>query len=165
MKRIIFYLGVVLFVGVSCNSTGDKAVTDGHKQPLIQGMITKISTQSFEDTYATLKGILTANPALKIIAELDHAANAATKGLSLRPTRIVFFGNPVLGTPLMQGVQSIGLDLPQKILVYEDAQGVVHITYNDPMYLKQRHQLLNRDAVLQKIATALDKITTKAAGL
>ena len=125
------------------------------------GIITKISKQSFQDTYEKLKSIITNNPNLKVLFELDHQANAASAGLTLAPTKIIFFGNPKLGTPLMASGDFTGLDLPQKILVSEK-EGVVSISYNDPMYLKARHQITGQDAVLQKVVGALDKITTAA---
>jgi uncharacterized protein (DUF302 family) len=125
------------------------------------GIITKISTQNFEHTYSKLRNILDQNPNLKILLELDHQANAASVDLSLEPTRIIMFGNPRLGTPLMAAGNLTGLDLPQKILVLE-RNGVVSISYNDPQYLKERHQINGQEEVLQKVTGALDKITTAA---
>ena len=81
--------------------------------------------------------------------------------MKLAPTRIIMFGNPRLGTPLMQAGDFTGLDLPQKILVTEK-DGVVSLSYNDPMYLKERHNIVEKDEVLQKVSGALDKITTAA---
>ncbi len=126
-----------------------------------QGIISKVSEQSFADTYAKLKGIISDNPALKIILELDHQANAASVDLALEPTRIILFGNPKLGTPLMASANLCGLDLPQKILVTE-RQSVVSISYNDPAYLQERHNIEGQEEVLQKVSGALDKITTAA---
>jgi len=129
------------------------------------GIISKKSNNSFDDTYYSLIEIITNNPNLKIIAELNHQANAASVGLELRPTRIVLFGNPKLGTPLMQNAQTTGLDLPQKILVWQDVDNTVNISYNDPKYLQERHGITDTDEVLKKISNALDKITNTAAGL
>lgn len=126
------------------------------------GIITKASKQNFEATYQKLKSIIDNNPNLNIMLELDHQANAAKNDLDLKPTRIIVFGNPKLGTPLMQNAQTIGLDLPQKILVYENASGEVKVSYNDPLYLKDRHGLSEHEEVLAKIVAALDKITTAA---
>lgn len=126
------------------------------------GIITKISNQNFQDTYDKLKGIINNNPNLKILLELDHQANAKSVNLSLAPTRIILFGNPNLGTPLMKSGIFTGLDLPQKILVSE-RDGEVSISYNDPNYLKERHTIEGQEEVLQKITMALDKITTAAA--
>ena len=125
------------------------------------GIITKVSQLSFDDTYSKLKGILENNPNLKILLELNHQANAASVDLSLPPTRIILFGNPRLGTPLMLGGDLTGLDLPQKILITE-REGVVSLSYNDPMYLKERHSIEGKDEVLQKVSGALDKITSAA---
>lgn len=126
------------------------------------GIISKISKQNFETTYQTLKDAIENNPNLKIVAELNHSANAASVGLNLKPTRIIMFGNPNLGTPLMQNVQTIGLDLPQKILVHQDEERQVIVSYNDPLYIKNRHGITDKDAVLEKIAGALDKLTDAA---
>ena len=128
------------------------------------GIITKTSQQSFQDTYNKLRTIISDNPNLKIILELDHQANAASVDLTLAPTRIIMFGNPRLGTPLMVAGHFTGLDLPHKILVSE-REGVVSISYNDPLYLKERHQIDGQDEVLQKVVGVLDKITTAAASL
>ena len=130
-----------------------------------EGIITKQSTKSFEDTYTSLIAVINNNPNLKIIAQLDHQANAASVGLELRPTRIVMFGNPNLGTPLMQNAQTTGLDLPQKIMVWQDDQNTVNISYNDPQYLQKRHGIDGADEVLNKVTVALDKITNAASGL
>lgn len=126
-----------------------------------KGIITKTSQQNFENTYEKLKNIITNNPNLKILLELNHQANAASVDLDLPPTRIIMFGNPKLGTPLMASGDLTGLDLPQKILVSE-RDGVVSISYNDPMYLKERHNINGQDEVLQKVAGALDKISSAA---
>lgn len=126
-----------------------------------KGIITKVSQQGFEETYNKLHSIIDNNPKLKILLELDHQANAAKVELSLAPTRIIMFGNPALGTPLMLAGNLTGLDLPQKMLVTE-RDGTVFVSYNDPMYLKERHQIEGADEVLQKVAGALDKISSAA---
>ena len=76
---------------------------------------------------------------LNVFARIDHAAGAAKVGKTLRPTEVLIFGNPQGGTPLMECAQSIGIDLPLKALVWEDAQGQVWLGYNDPAFLAQRH--------------------------
>ncbi|GAA3595880.1 DUF302 domain-containing protein [Flavivirga amylovorans] len=126
------------------------------------GIISKISHQDFDTTYQKLKGVIENNPNLKIIAELNHQANASSVGLELNPTKIIMFGNPNLGTPLMQNSQTMGLDLPQKILVYQDNEGVVKVSYNNPLYLRDRHSITNQEGILNKIAGALDNITNAA---
>lgn len=125
------------------------------------GIITKISQQNFEDTYNKLENIISNNPNLKVLFQLDHQANAQSVDLTLSPTRIIFFGNPKLGSPLMASGDYTGLDLPQKILVTEK-EGVVNVCYNDPMYLKERHNITGQDAILEKVAGALNKISSAA---
>ncbi len=130
-----------------------------------EGIIIKESSQDFQSTYSALQNAIASNPNLKIVAELDHQQNAESVGLELRPTRIIIFGNPNLGTPLMQDEQTVGLDLPQKMLVYQDAEGTVYVAYNDPFYLKERHMLDSSDEQLQMIRTALDNLSDAALGM
>ncbi|WP_378182264.1 DUF302 domain-containing protein [Aquimarina sp. SS2-1] len=168
MKRIAFGFLVVLTL-ISCNQNEkDSSKTKNESEPmqtvLQQGIITKESTKSFEETYNKLIEVINNNPNLKIVAELDHQANAASVGLDLRPTRIVMFGNPKLGTPLMQNSQSTGLDLPQKIMVWQDVENIVRVSYNNPDYLQQRHRITENQEVLHKIGAALGKITSVACG-
>jgi len=129
---------------------------------LNEGIIIKNSTYSFEETYAKLVGIITKNENLKLIAELDHQANAASINLELRPTRLVVFGNPNLGSPLMQSMQTIGIDLPQKMLVFENEAGEVQVAYNDVAYLAKRHGITGNDDALSTIADALNNISNGA---
>ena len=126
------------------------------------GLILKISKLDFESTYQKLKSIIDNNPNLKVILEMDHQANAAKADLTLRPTKLILFGNPNLGTPLMQAAPTLGLDLPQKILVTESENGAVTVSYNDPLYLKARHGMTGNDEILAKVSGALDKITSAA---
>lgn len=76
---------------------------------------------------------------LNVFARIDHAAGAAKVGKSLRPTEVLIFGHPKGGTPFMECAQSVGIDLPLKALVWEDASGQVWLGYNDPAFLAQRH--------------------------
>src|SRR6516225_1827663 len=78
---------------------------------------------------------------ITVFARIDHAAGAAQAGLSLRPTEVLIFGNAKAGTPLMQSNQTIGIDLPLKALVWQDADGKVWLSYNAPSWLAQRHGL------------------------
>jgi uncharacterized protein (DUF302 family) len=84
---------------------------------------------------------------LKVFARVDHAAGAASIGKTLRPTEVLIFGNPQGGTPLMECAQSIGIDLPLKAAVWEDAQGQVWLGYNDPAWLAKRHGVAECGAV------------------
>ncbi len=76
---------------------------------------------------------------MTIFATVDHSGEAAKAGLSLRPTKLLIFGSPKQGTPLMQEAPTVAIDLPLKALVWEDAAGKVWLTYNDPAYLQNRH--------------------------
>ncbi len=127
------------------------------------GLVIKTSTFDFETTYDKLKTSLNNNPNLKVILELDHSANAASKNLKLRPTKIIVFGNPALGTPLMDNAPTLAIDLPQKLLVYQE-NNTVKVAYNNPAYLKNRHEITDNEDILSKISTVLDKITNITTG-
>ena len=99
---------------------------------------------------------------LKVFARIDHAAGAASIGEELRPTELLIFGNPKVGTPLMQCQQLAALDLPQKALAYEDADGQVWLAYNDPQYIADRHNISGCDDVVSKISTALSNFSRAA---
>jgi uncharacterized protein (DUF302 family) len=98
---------------------------------------------------------------MTVFAHIDHAAGAAAAGLSLRPTEVLIFGNAKGGTPLMQAVQTIGIDLPLKALVWQDASGVTFLSYNDPAWLAKRHSASGAEAVVGNLSAALDAITKK----
>ena len=100
---------------------------------------------------------------LTIFARIDHAAGAAEVGLTLRPTELIIFGKARGGTPLMQSVQAIGIDLPLKALVWEDAAGKTWISYNEPNWIAQRHGIANAEPVVAKMADLLSAISTAAA--
>ena len=131
----------------------------------MQGIKTVQSTRNFEDTYSALIELLEDNNEIKIVTEVDHAANAEKVEMELRPTRLIIFGNPNLGTPLMQSATSMGLDLPQKILVWEDEDGTVNISYNTAQFLQFRHRLKSTPGELDLISTALNKFAEAAGGL
>lgn len=135
------------------------------KVAFMEGIITKESTRDFEATYANLRNAIASNPNLSIVVELDHQANAASVGLELRPTKLIVFGNPNLGTPLMQDEQTTGLDLPQKMLVWEDEEGNVKVSYNDIYFIAQRHGVEGIEEVLNQISSALASLAKTAAGL
>ena len=131
---------------------------------LEEGIIVKTINGSCDEAYSRLRAAIANNPALKIIAELDHQVNAASVDLKLNPTRIIIFGNPNLGTPLMQNTQTTALDLPQKMLVWTDDDGIAHVAYNDPTFLAKRHGITENEEVLTTIANALDKLSDVAVG-
>ncbi|MBO0757184.1 MAG: DUF302 domain-containing protein, partial [Bradyrhizobiaceae bacterium] len=96
---------------------------------------------------------------------IDHAAGAKEVGLALPPTQLLIFGNAKAGTPLMQSNQQIGIDLPLKMLAWEDASGKTWLSYNNPAWLAKRHGLGHkRDQAVSGMAAALDAIAKKATG-
>lgn len=128
------------------------------------GIIEVESDASVDQTVRRLRSAIEANEALSVMAELDHAANAARVDMELPPTRLLVFGNPALGTPLMQDAPTMALDLPQKMLVYEAENGTVRIAYNDPSFLAERHVITDQPSRLQTIADALAALAEQAAG-
>jgi len=99
---------------------------------------------------------------MTVFARIDHAAGAAEVGLTLPPTELIIFGNARGGTPLMQSVQTVGIDLPLKALVWEDAAGKTWLSYNEPGWIAQRHSVANAEQVVSKMAAALSAISREA---
>ena len=100
---------------------------------------------------------------MTIVARIDHAAAAAKVGLELRPTELLVFGDPKAGTPLMQAVQTVAIDLPLRALVWRDEQGGTWLGYNDPRWLAKRHDAsAGMDGVLDAMARALASVATAA---
>src|SRR5260221_1790379 len=104
------------------------------------GLTTIPSSYGPKDTMDRLEAEVKAH-GMTVFARIDHAAGAAGAGLSLQPTEVLVFGNAKAGTPLMKSVQTIGIDLPLKALVWQDASGVTWLSYNDPAWLASRHGL------------------------
>jgi uncharacterized protein (DUF302 family) len=104
------------------------------------GLITAPSNHDFATTLDRLTAALQSK-GVTIFARLDHAAGAASVGLTLRPTTLVIFGSPAAGTPLMQLAQTAGIDLPLKALIWQSAEGKVHLSYNDPAWIAAHHGL------------------------
>src|SRR5438132_13736683 len=100
---------------------------------------------------------------MKVFGRIDHATGAAEAGLALRPTELIIFGNARGGTPLMQSVQTVGIDLPLKALVWEDASGATWLSYNEPGWIAHRHGLGVRAEIIDKLGAALSGIARKAA--
>ena len=126
------------------------------------GVVRKVSEHSVEETVARLEAALAARN-IKVMAKVDHAANAAGVDLDLPPTTLVIFGNPAAGTQLMQAARSIAIDLPMKALVYEK-NGVVYYEYNAVRYLAARHDVLADLPVLSKIEGLLAAVAEEATG-
>jgi uncharacterized protein (DUF302 family) len=126
------------------------------------GLITIKSSFGPEDTMKRLEAEVKAK-GLTVFAHVDHAAGAAAVGMNLRPTDLIIFGNAKGGTPLMQQVQTVGIDLPLKALVWQDEAGMTWLSYNDPAYLAGRHGAGElAKAVVAALTGALHAIATKA---
>ena len=102
---------------------------------------------------------------LNVFARIDHAAGAAEAGLELRPTNLIIFGNARGGTPLMQASQTSGIDLPLKLLVWQDAAGKTWLSYNEPSWISKRHGFSVKAEIVDKLAAAISTLSRKAANL
>lgn len=126
-----------------------------------KGLVTLQSNHSVKDTADKLASIIESK-GMTVFARVDHQKNAAGVNLELRPTLVIMFGNPKAGTPLMQCEQSVAIDLPQKILISEDADNKVWLSYNNPDYLKTRHDIQGCDTAIDNISKALNGISQAA---
>lgn len=121
-----------------------------------KGIVEIPSRHSVDETVEKLKNIL-ATKGVTLFVVVDHSGEAAKAGLQMPPTKLLIFGSPKAGTPVMLAAPSIALDLPLKILVWEDATGKTWLSYNSPQYLKERHQvpddLLKNIAVIETLAS------------
>jgi uncharacterized protein (DUF302 family) len=127
----------------------------------VQGLTTLKSSHGPRDTMNRLEAAVKAR-GMTVFARIDHSAGAAAAGLSLNPTELLIFGNARGGTPLMQTAQTIGIDLPLKALVWQDASGSTWLSYNDPAWLAQRHGLSGTEVPIGNLTGALD-VVAKAA--
>jgi len=122
------------------------------------GIVNLSSNHSVDQTVESLKQILQAK-GVNLFALVDHSGEAEKVGMKMRSTKLVIFGSPKAGTPLMQAAPSIAIDLPLKLLIWEDAQGKVWVSYNSPAYLQQRHnlpsELLQNIAVVETLAAKI----------
>jgi len=125
---------------------------NAHKE---NGLVDIPSNHSVEETVEKLKRILQAK-GITLFALVDHSGEAGKAGMQMRPTKLLIFGNPKAGTPVMLAAPSSAIDLPLKILIWEDAQEKVWVTYNSPIYLQERHnlppELLQNVGVIETLA-------------
>jgi len=126
----------------------------------VQGIVNVASRHSVDETVERLKGILAAK-GVALFALVDHSGEAAKVGMKMQPTKLAIFGSPKAGTPVMLAAPSIAIDLPLKILVWEDAAGKVWASYNSPDYLKDRHHVPNE---LMPTLSVVEALAAKAAG-
>ncbi len=130
---------------------------------LAADLVTKPSPHSVSVTVDRLVAAVEGAGAT-VFARVDHAAGATAVGTQLRPTQMLMFGNPKLGTPALQAAQTSGLDLPLRVVVYQDASGQVQVAYHAPAKLSNDHGIPADAEVLQKMTGALDNLTNKAVG-
>jgi uncharacterized protein (DUF302 family) len=131
---------------------GDRADTE---------LVTLSSEHKVTETVERLKAVLT-QKGIELFAHIDHAAAAKKVGLSLRPTQVLIFGNPKAGTPLMQSRQSIGLDLPLRVLVWEDDAGKVWLTYRRVADLARQHGVTGQDETVKALDVGLAALARAA---
>jgi uncharacterized protein (DUF302 family) len=127
----------------------------------VQGLTTIKSSRAPRETMNRLEAAVIAK-GLTVFARIDHAEGASAAGLSLRPTEVLIFGNAKGGTPLMQAVQTMGIDLPLKALVWQDAAGDTWLSWNDPAWLAARHGVSGAEAVVGKLSAMLDDVAKAA---
>lgn len=127
---------------------------------LASDLVIKQSDYNVATTLDRLEKIVNAK-GIAVIARVNHGAAANKAGIELRPTELLIFGNPKLGSPLMLQNQKIGIDLPMKVLAWEDEQGRTWVAYNQPEYFFRRHGV-KQDGIQKKMTGALDKLTAEA---
>ena len=125
-----------------------------------RGIVDVASQHSVDETVKRLQGILSSKSVM-LFALVDHSGEAARVGMKMRPTKLLIFGSPKAGTPVMLAAPSIAIDLPLKILVWEDEAGKAWVSYNAPEYLKERH---NVPAELMPVLAAVEALAAKSAG-
>jgi uncharacterized protein (DUF302 family) len=128
-------------------------------KPTDNGIVDRLSNHSVDQTVEKLKGILQSK-GVALFATVDHSGEAAKVGMEMRPTKLLIFGSPKAGTPLMLATPSVAIDLPLKILIWEDAQGKAWVSYNSPAYLQQRHRI---PAELMQNIAVIEALASKAA--
>jgi uncharacterized protein (DUF302 family) len=131
--------------------------------PVVKGLTTVPSSFGPSQTMDRLEAEIRASE-MEVFVRIDHAAGAAEVGLPLQPTELIIFGNARGGTPLMQSVQTVGIDLPLKALVWQDPAGKTWISYNEPKWIVQRHGVAGVESTIDKMADLLAAIAKEASG-
>ena len=149
MKKLI----ILFLLCINVNAIADHSTGKGLKYAK--------SNYDVATTVNRLEAVLRQN-GFTIIARVNHAAGAQSVGMELPPTELLIFGNPNVGTQLMKCQRTVGIDLPQKALVYENNAGHVLLAYNDPKYLDHRHKLRKCKDVLEAVKNALAKFARAA---
>ena len=125
------------------------------------GLVIKASPYSAAKTLDRWEQILKRKH-IRVFARISHKQNAAGVGLKLRPTELLIFGNPKLGTYFFMSNQTAGIDLPMKAMAWEDARGQTWVAYNDPQYIADRHGIKDRADIIKKMKGALENFSNYA---
>ena len=162
MKRHLLAAAVLFAVPLAA-AQAQKAPPKPAKPPTDTNLVIRESANSVKDTLDKLAKAVEAKGA-KVVARVDHAAGAKAVGTDMKPTEVLIFGNPKLGTPVIAANPRAGFDLPLKVLAYEDAAGKVWVAYTKPSVLQKRYGLNGKDQVsaVKAIAEALDGLTGAA---
>ena len=162
MLKLIPAIACVLALS-SCASLQSNSNANSHQQSTMQnnGLISMQSNHSVKQTADRFESIAK-DKGLTLFTRIDHQQNAINADLTLKPTEVIIFGNPKAGTPLMNCAPSVAIDLPQKILISEDTNKKVWLSYNNPEYLKTRHNIKGCDSEIASISKALDSVSKAA---
>lgn len=150
MKRLIVLISLVALVPVMSIAAEN-------------GLVNKKSNFSVKVTLDRLENALR-KKGITIVTRWSHHAGAKKAGIPLRPTELLIFGNPKLGSHFFTSQQTAGIDLPMKALAWKDEKGQVWLTYNDPAFIANRHGIDNRPAIVKKMTGALNKLSNVATG-
>ena len=151
MKRLFIILFTLLIISPAINADE------------VDGLIVKKSNYSVSETITRLENALT-QKGITVALRWSHDSKAKAVGIPLRPTELLIFGNPKLGSNMFTSKQTAGIDLPMKALAWEDENGDVWLGYNDPNYIAVRHGIADRDEVVKKMSGALSKMSDIAIG-
>lgn len=163
-KSIIAMLATVLLqvAPAAYAHSGAHGPSEGSRAHVMSnGLIMKRSPYSVSKTIQRLENVLR-KKGFTIFAVVDHYAGANKAGIKLRPTKLLIFGNPKVGSHFFTSNQTAGIDLPMKALAWKDAKGQVWLAYNDPKYIAKRHGIRNRPAIVKKMTGALNNFTNAA---
>lgn len=127
----------------------------------VDGFVSKRSAHGVSETLDRLETAVR-EAGMTVVARVDHSAAAKKADLELRPTAVLMFGNPKVGTPLMQSAQTIGVDLPMRAVAWQDEKGQVWLGYDAPSFLARRHGIDDRNEVVTRMAAALDRFADAA---
>jgi len=158
MKKLIAGLVIGLMV-TGLVQAGD--MHSGMQSNMHNGLVIKKSAFSVKVTLDRLENVLK-KKGITIVTRWSHDAGAKKAGIDLRPTELLIFGNPKLGSHMFTSNQTAGIDLPMKALVWQDEKGQVWLAYNDPQYIADRHGIKDRAKIVKKMTGALKKLTDKA---